>query len=87
MPDFIHCFYFSYYYSDYFLLNLLFCFAFFIFLLNRTLHGNESDIATKLKTSPLNYVGTGGTIGTGLLLASGGAVHSGGPGGGNIGGD
>ncbi|OUM91343.1 amino acid permease [Parageobacillus thermoglucosidasius] len=42
---------------------------------------SESGLRRKLKTRHLTMISLGGTIGTGLFLASGGAVHTAGPGG------
>jgi lysine-specific permease len=42
---------------------------------------SESGLRRKLKTRHLTMISLGGTIGTGLFLASGGAVHDAGPGG------
>ncbi|WP_183363809.1 amino acid permease [Saccharococcus caldoxylosilyticus] len=46
-----------------------------------TVSHSESGLRRKLKTRHLTMISLGGTIGTGLFLASGGAVHAAGPGG------
>ncbi|WP_338449247.1 amino acid permease [Niallia oryzisoli] len=45
------------------------------------IHQEESGLKRKLKARHLMMISLGGTIGTGLFLASGGAIHSAGPGG------
>jgi len=42
---------------------------------------NKPELKRSLKTRHLTMISLGGTIGTGLFLASGGAIHSAGPGG------
>src|SRR4051794_28982998 len=46
-----------------------------------TLHQDSSELKRGLKSRHLTMISLGGTIGTGLFLASGGAIHSAGPGG------
>ncbi|WP_018662749.1 amino acid permease [Heyndrickxia acidiproducens] len=43
--------------------------------------GEVTDLKRKLKSRHLTMISLGGSIGTGLFLASGGAIHSAGPGG------
>lgn len=44
-------------------------------------HPESSELKRSLKTRHLTMISLGGTIGTGLFLASGGAIHAAGPGG------
>ena len=44
-------------------------------------HPESSELKRSLKTRHLTMISLGGTIGTGLFLASGGAIHDAGPGG------
>ena len=46
-----------------------------------TAHSSPNQLRRKLKTRHLTMISLGGTIGTGLFLASGGAIHTAGPGG------
>src|SRR3954467_15665618 len=44
-------------------------------------HKNGEHLERKLKTRHLSMIAIGGTIGTGLFLASGSTIHDAGPGG------
>jgi len=48
---------------------------------DQLIKGEENGLKRKLKARHLTMISLGGTIGTGLFLASGGAIHTAGPGG------